>query len=63
MTVGLGTGSTVAYLLAPLAARRLAIRCVATSPATAQEAMRLALEIMEFTGPSARASGHRHRRS
>ncbi len=34
MTVGLGTGSTVAYLLAPLADRGLSIRCVATSPAT-----------------------------
>ena len=33
MTVGLGTGSTVAYLLPALASRRLALRCVATSPA------------------------------
>ena len=32
--VGLGTGSTVAFLLPALAARRLAIRCAATSPAT-----------------------------
>ena len=30
--VGLGTGSTVAHLLPALAARRLTIRCVATSP-------------------------------
>ena len=55
MTVGLGTGSTVAYLLAPLAARKLAIRCVATSPATAQEATRLGLEVVEFTGLDAPA--------
>lgn len=34
MTVGLGTGSTVAYLLPALARRRLSIRCVATSPRT-----------------------------
>ena len=34
MTVGLGTGSTAAYLLPPLAARKLDIRCVATSPRT-----------------------------
>ena len=32
MTVGLGTGSTVAYLLPALAARKLELRCVATSP-------------------------------
>src|SRR5205085_5146054 len=55
MTVGLGTGSTVAYLLAPLAARELDIRCVATSPATAQAARRLGLEVVEFTGLSAPA--------
>jgi ribose 5-phosphate isomerase A len=34
MTVGLGTGSTVAYLLPALARRRLSIRCVATSEHT-----------------------------
>ena len=38
MAVGLGTGSTVAYLLGPLAARGLTIRCVATSPATERAA-------------------------
>ena len=53
--VGLGSGSTVAYLLAPLAARGLAIRCVATSPATAREAVRLGLEVVEFTGAEAPA--------
>ena len=50
MTVGLGTGSTAAYLLAPLAARRLAIRCVATSPATAQAAQALGIEVVTFNG-------------
>jgi ribose 5-phosphate isomerase A len=34
MRVGLGTGSTVAFLLPALAARRLNLRCVATSPET-----------------------------
>jgi ribose 5-phosphate isomerase A len=53
MLVGLGTGSTVAYLLAPLAARGLGIRCVATSPETAVEGRRLGLEIVSFEGPSA----------
>ena len=42
MAVGLGTGSTVAYLLPALAARRLDLRCVATSPATEQAARELA---------------------
>jgi ribose 5-phosphate isomerase A len=55
MSVGLGTGSTVAYLLAPLAARNLEIRCVATSLATAREAVRLGLEVMDFSGPDAPA--------
>jgi ribose 5-phosphate isomerase A len=50
MTVGLGTGSTVAYLLAALAARRLEIRCVATSPATESEARRLGLDVGPFDG-------------
>ena len=35
MLVGLGTGSTVAYLLPALARRALDVRCVATSPGTA----------------------------
>ncbi len=50
MTVGLGTGSTAAHLVAPLAARGLDIRCVATSPATAHAALQLGLEVVEFTG-------------
>ena len=55
MTVGLGTGSTVAYVLPALAARGLDIRCVATSPRTAQRATELGLEIVEFTGLGAPA--------
>lgn len=50
MTVGLGTGSTAAYLLPPLAARGLKIRCVATSPATAQAALALGIEVVSFVG-------------
>src|SRR3954470_8105958 len=45
MTVGLGTGSTVAYLLRALAARGLDLRCVATSPATEQAARALGLAV------------------
>jgi ribose 5-phosphate isomerase A len=48
MGVGLGTGSTVAYLLPALAARGLAIRCVATSPATEARARELGLAVEEF---------------
>jgi ribose 5-phosphate isomerase A len=50
MTVGLGTGSTVAYLLPALASRRLDIRCVATSPGTETEARRLGLDVGPFEG-------------
>jgi ribose 5-phosphate isomerase A len=50
MTVGLGTGSTAAYLLPPLAARKLNIRCVATSPATSQAAQALGIEVVSFAG-------------
>jgi ribose 5-phosphate isomerase A len=48
--VGLGTGSTVAHLLPALAARRLAIRCVATSPETERAARALGLDVVEFAG-------------
>jgi ribose 5-phosphate isomerase A len=48
MTVGLGTGTTVAYLLPALARRNLSIRCVATSPRTEQAASRLGLRIEPF---------------
>jgi ribose 5-phosphate isomerase A len=50
MRVGLGTGTTVAYLLPALAARRLDIGCVATSPATESEARRLGLDVGAFEG-------------
>ena len=50
MTVGLGTGTTVAYLLPALAARALDIRCVATSPATESEARRVGLDVRPFEG-------------
>jgi ribose 5-phosphate isomerase A len=46
--VGLGTGTTVAYLLPALAERRLAIRCVATSPATERAARALGLDVGPF---------------
>jgi ribose 5-phosphate isomerase A len=46
MRLGLGTGSTVAFLLPALAARDVAgVRCVATSPATEERARALGLEI------------------
>ncbi len=45
MRVGLGSGSTVAYLLPALARRRLAIRCVATSRRTEQVAVGLGLPV------------------
>ncbi|MEP7059213.1 MAG: ribose 5-phosphate isomerase A [Actinomycetota bacterium] len=48
MTVGLGTGSTVELLLAPLAGRGLSIRCVATSPRTQEAARTLGLAIEPF---------------
>ncbi len=48
MLVGLGTGSTVAYLLAALARRSLSIRCVATSPRTEQAAVKLGLQVLAF---------------
>ncbi|HWE14122.1 MAG TPA: ribose 5-phosphate isomerase A [Solirubrobacteraceae bacterium] len=55
MTVGLGTGSTVAYLLPALAARRLDLRCVATSPSTAAAAAGLGLRVVPFVGAGAPA--------
>lgn len=48
MAVGLGTGSTVAYLLPVLAARRLNLRCVATSPRTEESARELGLALEPF---------------
>lgn len=49
MTVGLGTGSTVAYLLPALAERDLEIRCVATSRATEEQARELGIPVEPFT--------------
>ena len=49
MTVGLGTGSTVAYLLPAIARRGLTdLRCVATSVATERQARELGLPVEEF---------------
>jgi ribose 5-phosphate isomerase A len=46
MRVGLGTGSTVAYLLPALSERRLTgVSCVATSPATERAARALGLAV------------------
>jgi ribose 5-phosphate isomerase A len=50
MTVGLGTGSTVAYLLTALAERRPDVRCIATSPQTEQAARELGLSLEPFEG-------------
>lgn len=50
MTVGLGTGSTVAYLLPALAVRELDLRCVASSPATETAALALGIRIESFRG-------------
>jgi ribose 5-phosphate isomerase A len=50
MTVGLGTGSTVAYLLPALAARGLTLRCVATSAQTEEQARGLGLAVEPFSG-------------
>jgi ribose 5-phosphate isomerase A len=50
MTVGLGTGSTVAHLLPAIARRGLGdIRCVATSVATEEQARELGIPVEEFS--------------
>jgi ribose 5-phosphate isomerase A len=49
MRVGLGTGSTVRHLLPAIAERGLRnLRCVATSPATADQGRALGLPVEEF---------------
>jgi ribose 5-phosphate isomerase A len=48
MTVGLGTGSTVAFLLPALGRRRLTLRCVATSPRTEDAARAGGLNVEPF---------------
>jgi ribose 5-phosphate isomerase A len=50
MTVGLGTGSTVAHLLPAIARRELEIRCVATSPRTEDAARELGILVEPFEG-------------
>jgi ribose 5-phosphate isomerase A len=50
MTVGLGTGSTIAHLLPAIAARGLSgIRCVATSVATEEQARSLGIPVEGFS--------------
>ena len=56
MRVGLGTGSTVAYFLDALAARRLDVRCVATSPRTEAAAGALGLRVEAFDALDASTS-------
>jgi ribose 5-phosphate isomerase A len=48
MTVGLGTGSTVAFLLPALARRHLLLRCVASSPRTEAAAQAVGLQVESF---------------
>jgi ribose 5-phosphate isomerase A len=48
MSVGLGTGSTVAHLLPALAERGLKLRCVATSVKTEEHARELGLAVEGF---------------
>lgn len=55
MSVGLGTGSTVAFLLPALVRRGLDLRCVATSPATEHAARDLGLRVEPFSGTDALA--------
>lgn len=50
MIVGLGTGTTAAYLLPALARRKLRIRGVATSKTTEDNARALGIEIVPFEG-------------
>ena len=55
MLVGLGTGSTVAFLLPALAARGLDLRCVSTSPQTEAAARELGIRVESFGGLEAPA--------
>jgi ribose 5-phosphate isomerase A len=48
MTIGLGTGSTIALFLPALAERRLSVRCVATSARTEAQARELGLRVEPF---------------
>jgi len=49
MTIGLGTGTTVAHLLPALARRNLSLRCIATSPHTELMADQLGLRVEAFS--------------
>lgn len=53
MTVGLGTGTTAAWFVKALAARRLAIRGVATSEATAALARSLGIDLEDLDNAGA----------
>lgn len=55
MSLGLGTGSTVAYLLPALASRGLELRCVASSPKTEHLARDLGIRVESFAGTGAPA--------
>lgn len=48
MSVGLGTGTTVVYLLKALGRRKPRISCVATSPATARLGRQLGMRVHPF---------------
>ena len=48
MILGLGTGTTVAYLLPALASRELSLRCISTSPQTEAAARALGLAVEPF---------------
>jgi ribose 5-phosphate isomerase A len=50
MTLGIGTGTTVAFLLPALARRSLDLRCVATSPQTERAARALGLRVETLDG-------------
>ena len=47
-TIGLGSGSTVAFFLQALSGRQVEVRCVATSPATEEAARSLGLTVRPF---------------
>ena len=53
MLLGLGTGSTVEFLLPALAKANLSLTCVSTSPRTEDLARSLGIEVVSFAGTSA----------
>jgi ribose 5-phosphate isomerase A len=53
MSIGLGTGSTVEYLLPALAERARGLRCVSTSPRTEELARSLGITVSSFVGAEA----------